>query len=72
MSEDKQSGDKVDRISELVQRLEWLENRCTRLEAVVFPQFATQAGSGQKTIHSDPSRTETGMGPILNTGSEFI
>lgn len=54
------------------ERLLWLENRVKRLEAVVFPQFATQSGSGQKTIHSDPSRTETGMGPILNSGSEFI
>ena len=56
----------------LEERIVFLENRMKRMEAVVFPQFNPQAGSGQKQIAGDQRRTETGMGPILNTGSEFI
>lgn len=32
----------------------------------------TQGMAGQKQIPSDPRRTETGMGPMLGRGSEFI
>lgn len=56
----------------LEERIVFLENRMKRLEAVVFPQFNQQAGNGQKQIAGDTRRTETGMGPLLNTHSEFI
>lgn len=54
------------------ERIAFLEARVARLEAVVFPQFNTQAGQGQKQIAGDQRRTEAGMGAILNAGSEFI
>ncbi len=56
----------------LEEKISVLEYRLARLESVVFPQFNQQAGNGQKQIAGDTRRTETGMGPLLNTHSEFI
>lgn len=67
---DKQDNDAI--IAQLQKRVVWLENRCQRLERAVFPHYAIQPGEGQKQIQSTSDRTESGMGPILNTGSEFI
>lgn len=53
-------------------RLAQIEYRLARIEAVIFPQFNQQAGAGQKQIASDTRRVETGMGPLLNTGSDFV
>jgi hypothetical protein len=54
------------------QRINELEYRLVRLEAMVFPQ-SDQQGIGQRRIQSNPSRVETGMGPILSTdGNTFI
>ncbi|MCK9369710.1 hypothetical protein M0R04_07360 [Candidatus Dojkabacteria bacterium] len=49
-----------------------LEQRLSRLEYVVFPQPKEQSGPGQRQIPSNPNRTESGMGPLLNSNSDFI
>jgi hypothetical protein len=54
------------------ERLVWLENRIIRLESIIFPQSNAQAGSGQKQIVGDQRRTDAGMGPLLNSNSEFL
>lgn len=54
------------------ERLVWLENRIIRLESIIFPQSNVQAGSGQKQIVGDQRRTDAGMGPLLNSNSEFL
>lgn len=46
-----------------VQRLEQLMGNFVHIPPV---------GEGQRQINSDPNRTESGMGPLLNSNSEFI
>lgn len=55
----------------LEQRVLWLEQRVRQLEGVLFPS-QSPAGEGQRQIRSNPNRTESGMGPLLNSNSDFI
>lgn len=41
-------------------------------EGTHYTTSSNQLLTGQKQIPSDPRRTETGMGPILNIGSDFV
>jgi hypothetical protein len=54
------------------QKILELEQRIAQLEAVVFPQMNQPVTVGQRQIPSNPNRVETGMGPLLNSNSEFL
>lgn len=63
----------------LEQRLQSLEHRVAHLEQALAthfgvqpPQPAASVEPGQRQIPSDPRRVESGMGPILNSNSDFI
>ncbi|RWZ87250.1 MAG: hypothetical protein EO766_12045 [Hydrotalea sp. AMD] len=49
-----------------------IQNAIPELEATLEQQFQPHVEPGYKQIQSNPRRTETGMGPLLNTNSEFL
>ena len=54
-------------------RINELEKRVWILEQILINKFGINVyGEGQHQIPSNPNRTEVGMGPLLNTNSEFL
>lgn len=54
-------------------RVSELEKRVWILEQILISKFGINVyGEGQHQISSDPRRTDVGMGPLLNTNSDFI
>ena len=54
-------------------RLTALEQRVWMLEQILISRFGVNVyGEGQQQKRSNPNRTDVGMGPLLNTNSEFL
>lgn len=54
-------------------RISELEKRVWILEQILISRFGVNVyGEGQQQKASNPNRTDVGMGPLLNTNSEFL
>lgn len=54
-------------------RITELEKRVWILEQILTNKFGVNVyGEGQQQKSSNPNRTDVGMGPLLNTNSEFL